>query len=142
PITTKALMFNVKGEDLCFLDHPTSRLTESAVDSYAKLGLPAQPFPDVAVYAPPRPGDPSGTPDVSSRLAGVDAFYWTLAEFCSERLLPYVFADADDERQQYTMVVHSVTAHLARVAQPAEGGVAVDGTRLNSYADLVDFLVE
>src|SRR5258706_1681399 len=40
------------------------------------------------------------------------------------------------------MVVHSVTAHLARIAQPAEGGVAVDGTRLNSYADLVDFLVE
>jgi len=38
--------------------------------------------------------------------------------------------------------VHSVTAHLARIAQPAQGGVAVDGVRLNSYADLVDFLVE
>ena len=60
------------------------------------------------------PATPSGTPDVSSRLTGVDSFYWTLAEFCADRLLPYVFADADDERQQYTMVVHSVTAHLAR----------------------------
>jgi DNA helicase HerA-like ATPase len=139
---TRALIFNVKGEDLLFLDHPNSRLDQATEDAYARLGLVAGPFPDVRVYAPPRAGDSSGTPDVSSRLSGVDAFYWTLAEFCADRLLPYVFADADDERQQYTMVVHSVTAHLARIAQPAEGGVAVDGTRLNSYADLVDYLVE
>ncbi|WP_432836567.1 ATP-binding protein [Dactylosporangium sp. CA-092794] len=139
---TRALIFNVKGEDLLFLDHPNSRLDQATEDAYARLGLVAGPFPDVRVYAPPRAGDSSGTPDVSSRLSGVDAFYWTLQEFCTDRLLPYVFADADDERQQYTMVVHSVTAHLARIAQPAEGGVAVDGTRLNSYADLVDYLVE
>jgi hypothetical protein len=79
---------------------------------------------------------------VSSRLSGVDAFYWTLTEFCADRLLPYVFADADDERQQYTMVVHSVAAQLARSAQPADGGVTIDGTRVNSYPDLVDYLVE
>src|SRR5947209_11668721 len=48
---TKALIFNVKGEDLLFLDHPNSRLTESTVDGYATLGLAAQPFPDVTVYA-------------------------------------------------------------------------------------------
>ncbi|WP_327005605.1 ATP-binding protein [Dactylosporangium sp. NBC_01737] len=139
---TRALIFNVKGEDLLFLDHPNSRLDPATEANYARLGLVAGPFPDVRVYAPPRAGDSSGTPDVSSRLTGVDSFYWTLQEFCADRLLPYVFADADDERQQYTMVVHSVTAHLARIAQPAEGGVAVDGTRLNSYADLVDYLVE
>lgn len=139
---TRALIFNVKGEDLLFLDYPNSRLDAATEANYARLGLVAGPFPDVRVYAPPRAGDSSGTPDVSSRLSGVDSFYWTLQEFCADRLLPYVFADADDERQQYTMVVHSVTAHLARIAQPAEGGVAVDGTRLNSYADLVDYLVE
>jgi DNA helicase HerA-like ATPase len=138
---TKALIFNVKGEDLLFLDHPNSRLTETTVDAYAKLGLTAAPFPDVAVFAPPRAGDPSGTPDVSSRLSGVDSFYWTLEEFCAKSLLPYVFADADDEKQQYTMVVHAVAAYLAKVALPAGGGVAVEGTRLGSYADLVDFVV-
>ena len=140
-VNTKALIFNVKGEDLLFLDHPNRRLDESTVDAYNRLGLPAAPFPDVAVYAPPRAGDPTGTPDVTSRLSGVDSFYWTLAEFCRDGLLPYVFADADDERQQYTMVVHSVAAHLARVATPADGGVVIDGVRLGSYGDLVDFVV-
>ncbi|HEY2672801.1 MAG TPA: ATP-binding protein [Rugosimonospora sp.] len=140
-VNTKALIFNVKGEDLLFLDHPNSRLDESTASAYAKLGLTAAPFPDVSVYAPPRPGDPAGTPDVSSRLSGVDSFYWTLSEFCADSLLPYVFADADDERQQYTMVVHAVAAHLAKVATPADGGVTVEGVRLGSYADLVDFVV-
>lgn len=139
---TRALIFNVKGEDLLFLDHPNTRLDDSTTAAYARLGLVAGAFPDVRVYAPPRLGDSSGAPDVTSRLAGVDPFYWTLAEFCADRLLPYVFADADDERQQYTMVVHSVTAHLARVATPADGGVAIDGVRLGSYADLVDYLTE
>ncbi|HEX6499766.1 MAG TPA: ATP-binding protein [Micromonosporaceae bacterium] len=138
---TKALIFNVKGEDLLFLDHPNTKLEQETREAYGKLGLVASAFPDVAVYAPPRPGDSSGTPDVSSRMAGVDTFYWTLSEFCADRLLPYVFADADDERQQYTMVVHAVAGYLAKVAQPADGGVSIDGVRLGSYPDLVDFVV-
>ncbi|GIF49608.1 hypothetical protein DFJ67_4108 [Asanoa ferruginea] len=140
-VNAKALIFNVKGEDLLFLDHPNVKLDDKTTAAYAALGLPAKPFSDVRVYAPPRMGDASGTPDVSSRLSGVDSFYWTLEEFCLGSLLPYVFADADDERQQYTMVVHAVTAHLARHAVPADGGVAIDGTRLSSYADLADFVV-
>jgi uncharacterized protein len=146
---TKALIFNVKGEDLLFLDHPNTRLDDATRAGYASLGLPAGPFPDVRVYAPPRPGARDATPDVSSRLAGVDPFYWTLAEFCGvgeaqqqNGLLPYVFADADDERQQYTMVVHSVTAHLKKTAMPAEGAITLDGTRIASYEHLVDHLVE
>ena len=61
---------------------------------------------------------------MASRLTGVDLVLLDAgSEFCAERLLPYVFADADDERQQYTMVVHTVTARLARPAQPADGGI-------------------
>ncbi|WP_412539668.1 ATP-binding protein [Longispora sp. K20-0274] len=137
---TKALIFNVKGEDLLLLDHPNAKLDDDTRAKYAELGMPAGPFRSVAVFAPPRAGSAAGTPDVACRTTGVDAFYWTLADFCALRLLPFVFADADDERQQYTMVVHQVTAHLAKVATPADGGVTVDGQRLNSYEDLVDYV--
>src|SRR4051794_30915758 len=138
----RALIFNVKGEDLLFLDHANTKLDQPTTAAYKLLELPATPFADVRVYAPPRAGDSSGAPDVSSRLTGVDAFYWTLEEFCDRKLLPYVFADADDERQQYTMVVHSVTAHLNRYAVAAEGGISIDGRRISSYGDLVDHIVE
>jgi DNA helicase HerA-like ATPase len=137
---TRALIFNVKGEDLLFLDHPNTRVDADTRSAYARLGLDAGPFPDVHVYAPPRAGDLTGAPDVASRLTGVDAFYWTVEEFCADRLLPYVFADADDDRQQYTMVVHAVAAYLHRHAEPADGGVVLDGERVGSYPDLVDLI--
>ncbi len=64
----KALIFNVKGEDLLFLDHPNTRLDDATIAAYAQLGLPARRSPTSRVYAPPRAGDSSGTPDVTSRL--------------------------------------------------------------------------
>jgi DNA helicase HerA-like ATPase len=71
----------------------------------------------------------------------VSAFWWTLAEFCAEELLPYVFADAEDERNQYTMVIHQVAARLRREANPiADGAVAIGGQVLRTYDDLVEFV--
>jgi len=111
---TKALIFSVKGEDLLFLDYANARLTERQRARYALLGLPAQPFHNVQVFAPPRPGDADGTPDVQARDKAVSPFYWTLAEFCEQELMQFVFADGEDERSQYTMLIGQVAAHLRR----------------------------
>src|SRR5207244_1351612 len=48
---TKALVFNVKGEDLMWLDRPNARLGEAGRPDYDRLGLPAGP----GVPARPRP---------------------------------------------------------------------------------------
>jgi DNA helicase HerA-like ATPase len=143
-VNTKALIFNVKGEDLLFLDQGNRRLTADAVEGYARLGLPAGPFGSFAVYAPPRRSDPNAGPDVAARSTGVHAFYWTLQEFCEEELLPFVFADAEDERQQYTMVVQNVTTRLRRdgVAVGPDGAWQVEGVTLRTFEQLVDFVVE
>ncbi len=137
---TKALIFNVKGEDLLFLDRPNTRLPEAERDRYAALGLPVGPFGSVGIVAPPRPGDPTATPQVGSRTTGVQPFFWTLEEFCRERLLPFLFADAEDDRQQYTMVVHNVTRRLERAVPTGDGGVSIDGESLRSFRDLVDLV--
>ena len=111
---------------------------------YARLGLPAGPFSSTAFYAPPTPGDRTGRPHVTGRTSGVTAFWWTLQEFCARQLLPYVFADAEDDRQQYTMVVNNVTSRLAREAQPAgeDGAVLIDGVTCRTYGDFVDKITE
>jgi uncharacterized protein len=126
---TKALIFSVKGEDLLFLDYANSKLTASQETRYEALGLPAKPFANVRVFAPPRKGDPAGTPDVVARDRAVSPFYWTLAEFCADELLPFAFADAEDERAQYTMLIAQVAARLRRDAVPAgdEGAIRVNG---------------
>lgn len=140
---TKALIFSVKGEDLLFLDHENIRLDDALRAEYTRVGLPAQRFQSVGFYAPPAADDLTGRPNVTGRTSGVDAFWWSLQEFCASDLLPYVFADAEDERNQYTMVVHQVSAQLRRDAVPAggDGAVTIDGDHCRTYADLVDVIV-
>ena len=143
-VNAKALVFSVKGEDLLFLDYANIRLNDELRQTYAQVGLPAEPFASVGFYSPPTPDDPTGRPHVSGRTSGVDPFWWTLAEFCTGELLPYVFTDAEDERNQYTMVVSQVAARLRLDALPAgkDGGVSIDGSTCRTYDELVDVIVE
>lgn len=143
-LNAKALVFSVKGEDLLFLDRPNNQLDEDLRARYAALGLAATPFASVGLLAPPLPGDTSGRPHVASRPTGVHAFWWTLEEFCRHELLRFAFADAEDERNQYTMVLHQVAARLKADAVPAgrDGAVGIDGRIATTWADLVDLVVD
>lgn len=137
---TKALIFNVKGEDLLFLDHLNAELDPDQRERYARLGLPVGAFSSLAVWAPPRRGDPNARADVSTRTEGVTSFFWTIEEFCTQRLLPFLFADVEDDRQQYTMVVHNVGARLEQAGPVGDGAVNIDGRVVRDFADLVDLI--
>lgn len=138
---TKALIFSVKGEDLLFLDYANSRLTAQQQQKYARLGLPATSFGNVQVFAPPRRGDASGTPDVRARDKAVSPFYWTLWEFCEQELLTFVFADGEDERSQYTMLIGQVAARLRRDAMKSgeDGAVTIKGVEARNGGPLRTF---
>jgi hypothetical protein len=140
-MNTRALIFNVKGEDLLFLDHDNTRLDDEQRARYARLGLPPGAFASVAVHAPPRRGVASAAPDVTARAEGVRSFFWSLHEFCTADLLPFLFADAEDDRQQYTMVVHQVMARLKDAGDLGDGGVRLDGQAVRTFRDLVDIIV-
>ncbi|HTZ22555.1 MAG TPA: ATP-binding protein [Streptosporangiaceae bacterium] len=139
-VNAKALVFSVKGEDLLFLDQPNVRLDDDLRTKYAELGLPAEPFASSGFWAPPIPDDQTGRPNVTGRTSGVEAFWWTLEEFCTRQMLPYVFADAEDERNQYTIVIHQVATRLKfdAVAYGDTGAVKIDGDVARTYSELVD----
>src|SRR5258708_26972796 len=117
-------------------------------DVLAVPDRPVGPSGNVRLFAPPRRDDPSVTPDVSARDRAVSPFYWTLAEFCADELLPFAFADAEDERAQYTMLIGQVAARLRRDAVPAgpDGAIRVRGVDpvrddpVRSFGDLVTLL--
>jgi uncharacterized protein len=139
----KALIFNVKGEDLLFLDHENAKLDDASRARYERLGLPATAFRSVEMWAPPRRGATNAAPDTGARREGVGSFFWTLEEFCRDGLLPFLFADAGDDRQQYTMVVDNVTARLQRDAVPAgDGAVRLEGVTCRTFRELVDVVRE
>lgn len=140
---TKALVFNVKGEDLLFLDKPNTKLDPEEAARYQQLGLEPGAFPSVGIVAPPRKGDKNAGPQTTARHDGVRSFFWTIEEFCSDGLLPFLFADAEDERQQYTMVVHNVTRRLqedGRVTAMGDGSVKVEGVLVRDFRTLVEVI--
>jgi DNA helicase HerA-like ATPase len=140
---TKALVFNVKGEDLLFLDHKNTELDADSIDRYGQLGLPVGVFESLAVWAPPRRGEASARPDVAGRTFGVESFFWTIEDFCRQELLPFLFADAEDDRQQYTLVVHNVAHRLRQFAAAAgDGAVSIDGVAMRRFDDLVEFITD
>ncbi|ADV67234.1 ATP-binding protein [Deinococcus maricopensis] len=129
----KAVIFNVKGEDLFFLDKPNARLNEiegrvtrsrGLSDRYTIMGLPRAPFTDVQFMAPPRPG--TGTtivPNVEQRSMGVTPYLWTVRAFCTGRMLPYAFV-GKDVSANVEFLISNVTERLARLAEATPDGAA------------------
>jgi uncharacterized protein len=114
---TKAIVFNVKGEDLLWLDRANNKLADpDAIRDYERLGLPAGPFESVGLWAPIKE-DSAGLaiPDVT-RTDEVTAYYWTIREFVRERFLRFMFAEADNERSQIADLVARVEGILDRIA--------------------------
>ena len=143
---TKALVFNVKGEDLMWLDRPNARLSEQDRADYERLGLPAGPFSSVGLWAPVRPragGQP--IPDVEGRSEGVTAYHWTVREFVREKLLRFMFAEAEDERSQIADLVARVESFLDRECEDDpehDATVVFDDRAVEGFDDLCELIAE
>lgn len=118
----RVLVFNVKGEDLLWLDRPNLHFDASGDPTWDLLGVEPSPFPSVSFWAPARAGaDGAAIPDSSGRLTGVEAFRWTPREFIDEGLLRFLFADASDSRNQLAFVEERVRIQLRRWSADVAG---------------------
>lgn len=142
--STHAIIFNVKGEDLLFLDKPNKLLKQEAVAQYESLGLQAQPFDSAQFLAPVRGTSKERLPDTGSRQKGVQAYFWTVREFVEERFLRFLFAEADDANSQLSFVIDQIEAKLAVYANKEKSkdpSIEIDGVTITSFDELVDAIV-
>jgi DNA helicase HerA-like ATPase len=146
---THAIIFNVKGEDLLWLDKPNGRLPHDEYKKYEALGLPVGPFSSVGLWAPAQKGD-IALPDTGGRSDGVTAYYWTLREFCRDRMLRFLFAEADDETTQLSFVASQVERFLEQQVQdqaPGRGDIVLripgveEGLPARSLDELVNVII-
>lgn len=120
---TKAVIFNVKGQDLLHIDRPNAKFTRDpkTAQQWAALGVPEpRPFQSVGIFVPPRNvhGDIVAA-DVTDRRDDEYTIYgWTPLDFIKDGLLPFIFSDAREDRQ-ISFVVDHVRAMLARSAVPS-----------------------
>ena len=128
----------MKGEDLLFLDQENAKLRDEDRAAYAKLGLPTEPFSSTQLLAPVRKGSTERLPAIGSRAEGVQAFFWTIREVVTERLLRFLFAEAEDGgASQLSFVVDKIEAKLAAAAA-AKGDakdpwIEVEGRRVETF---------
>jgi uncharacterized protein len=118
----RVLVFNVKGEDLMFLDRPNSRFNDEARERWTSLGMESSPFPSVSFWSPSVGTEQSdGIPDSGARSKGVDAYRWTPKEFVDGALLQFLFTDHSDARNQLTFVAERVSLQLQRFVREVDG---------------------
>ena len=141
--TRTASIFNVKGEDLLFLDQPNRRLTDAARGEYARLGLPAGPVRDVQLLAPGAArARASGcpTPGAASRVS--PSFFWTLARVRVRAAAALPVRRRRGQPSQLSFVVDRVEPRLAGGRSVADRArrrwVAIEGRRVETFDELVD----
>ena len=144
-VNTKAIVFNVKGEDLLHLDKRNAKLDADLERDYERLGLPAGPFESVGLWAPvaPRSGG-KAIPDTGGRKKGVQAYYWTIKEFVREGYLKFLFAEAESERSQIADLVARVESFLDREAEDDpdhDATVRIAGHAIEDFDALVEYII-
>lgn len=151
---TKALIFNVKGEDLFFLDKANNKFSENNSAQYRKLGIPAEPFKDVHFCAAPRKTNHDVDPHLDQRADNISVYLWSIREFSRERLFSFLFAGEDLERSNLGFLVSIVEERLGRIAEENDRsdkkvkGVHLDvepfgstnKTKITTFRDLIEFL--
>ena len=107
--STHAIIFNVKGEDLLFLDKFNKNLTDADKEKYKILNLPYnKPFEGVKFYAPTRPTNSPYEIEVftEKRKEGIKPYFWTIREIAKNRILRFLFSTGGEE--EISTLMHAI----------------------------------
>ncbi|MEH2280522.1 MAG: ATP-binding protein [Nostoc sp.] len=158
---TKALIFNVKGEDLFFLDKLNQSYGNSEKqkdkNKYELMKLPVQPFKSASFRATPKRDSQTVDSDLEQRSEGISVYLWSIRELCRDRLFRFLFTGEDLDRGNLSYLVTTVEERLARLAEENDQSdrqsrrkpqaylqVEMFGeeskTQIKTFRDLIDFL--
>ena len=124
---THGIIFNVKGEDLLFLDQPNEPCapkTRASTRGWAwPRALRARPAPGPGAPRLARAPARHGQPPAGRRGLLLDA-----ARVRGERLLRFLFAEADDATSQLAFVIDRVEAKLSQQAAACGAQPTIPGS--------------
>ena len=114
---SRAILFNVKGDDLLHLHKPNTKLSAGQRTRYEKLDLPIGPFADVAYH-------------------GIEGPLWTLKEFAEREFIRYLFSEPD-QSGTLEFAVDRLAEVLKNAAAESEGPeLRISKKIVQSYTEL------
>ena len=138
--STHAIIFNVKGEDLLFLDKPNRKLRDEERKKYKLLGLPSdKPFESVKFYAPVRPYQLGIEVMTEKRKDGIYPYFWTIRDIAKKRILRFLFSSGGDE--EISTLMHAIRKIEDRLYELSHVGdenapLKKDGRKIDTLFDL------
>jgi uncharacterized protein len=145
PFSVRSIVFNVKGDDLMYIDVPNKGLSATHVDRWTAVGLEPRSFTEAAFLAPCQRSAHGVNRGVARVQRPVEigrqtrTYYWTLADVVRLGLWQYLFSET--AQQSETMM--SLADHiLGLIAEPcaADGdhpvGLRLRANTSHSFAEL------
>ncbi|MGI8549440.1 MAG: hypothetical protein ACR2PL_01400 [Dehalococcoidia bacterium] len=113
PFSVRPIVFNVKGNDLMYIDAPNRHLTGQQRQTWAEMGIEPEPFQRAEFYAPCRPTHGAINRAEPRMLRPRDfesqtkPYYWTLTDVIRFGLWTYLYSeDARNSDTLMAMVDH------------------------------------
>jgi DNA helicase HerA-like ATPase len=119
--SVRPIIFNVKGNDLMYIDMPNRGLNEARRQQWRRLGIDPQPFTETNFFSPCEVigrGDANrGAPRVQRPVVDGNrqtrTYYWTLADVIRFGLWQYLFSESAQQSETLMSLVDHLQSLLS-----------------------------
>lgn len=127
----RAVILNVKGFDLFWLDHWSSSFTQADAAMWEAMGQPSPHPMNVTFHAPQAPGSEHNA--IPTGRDGVQPYSWSLADIVARDLLSYLFGDAERSDDNFALLIGDLERVILE-ERTADDGTVIRQLRANAPA--------
>jgi DNA helicase HerA-like ATPase len=115
----RAVILNVKGFDLFWLDHWSTKFKEADWQIWQQMGQAAPAPFAVQFFAPQQPG--SDHLAIAVGRSDVQPYSWALEDILRENIFTFLFSDGDRDDDNFALLVADIERLLIRESRHADG---------------------
>lgn len=117
----RAVILNVKGFDLFWLDHWSTAFTEDDAAMWRQMGQEHPGPMSVTFLAPQAPG--SDHNPIPTGRGGVQPYSWSLADVIERELLGFLFGDSDRDDDNFSLLLGDLERLLVEERTNNDGSI-------------------
>ncbi len=130
----RAVILNVKGFDLFWLDRWSTAFTAADAAMWRQMGQPSPRPLRPTFHAPQAPGSEHNP--ISTGRDGVRPYSWSLGDIVAQNLLAFLFGDADRDDDNFALLLGDLERILVDERTAADGTIT---RRLRDGGPAADF---
>jgi DNA helicase HerA-like ATPase len=141
PFAVRPIIFNVKGNDLMYIDLPNRYLTDEHRTQWQRMGIKPRPFEGAKFHSPCQSGSGEINRGVPRVMRPVEQerqtlpYYWTLEDIVRFGLWEYLFSEDVQQSEPMMAFVGHLLGEIAEPCLPSDDYPA--GLKLRTGAEAI-----